>query len=147
MDNIEILDECGFGKPITRLKLQDKADLIQAVTLHRVLLKSLAETTQFRNGLSALSVRESLEKYPKLCMQYYCSSESDVLNSGTFFLKSWPYCACVFMQICCVSCSQISNILWKVHQIELMKKQHLCTLWTILMIVKEVKYLLLQLHI
>ena len=56
MDNIKILDECGFGKPITRLKLLDKADLIQAVTLHRVLLKSLAETTQFREGVSVLSV-------------------------------------------------------------------------------------------
>ena len=30
MDNIEILDECGFGKPITRLKLTDKPDLVQA---------------------------------------------------------------------------------------------------------------------
>ena len=82
MDNIEILEECGFGKPIPRLKLQDKADLIQAVTLHRVLLKSLAEATQFRDGLSALSVRESLEKYLKLFIPYYCSTESNVLSSG-----------------------------------------------------------------
>ena len=82
MDNIEILDECGFGKPITRLKLINKPDLVQAVTLHRVLLKSLAEETQFREGLATLSVRESLEKYPKLFIPYYCRSESDVLNSG-----------------------------------------------------------------
>ena len=43
MDNIEILDDCGFSKPITRFK--HKPDLVQAVPLHRVLLKSLAETT------------------------------------------------------------------------------------------------------
>lgn len=83
MDNIDILHECGFGKPITRLKLQDKADLIQAVTLHWVLLKSLGETTQFREGLAAFSVRESLEKYPKLLSPYYCITESNALNSGT----------------------------------------------------------------
>ena len=83
MDNIEILDECGFGKPITRLKLLDKAE-IQAVTLHRVLLKPLAETTQFREGFSVLSVRESLEKYPKLFIPYYCRSKTDVLNPGTY---------------------------------------------------------------
>ena len=60
MDSIEILDECGFKKPITRLKLEDKDKLIRAVALHSVLLKSLAEATQFQEGLSALSVQESI---------------------------------------------------------------------------------------
>lgn len=47
MDSIEILDECGFKKPITRLKLEDKDELIQAVALHSVLLKSLGKQPNF----------------------------------------------------------------------------------------------------
>ena len=87
MDGIELLDECGFKKPITTLKLEDKDELIRAVTLHSVLLKSLAEVTQFRDGLSALSVQESMKKNPNIFMPYYCLSESDALNSGTYIVN------------------------------------------------------------
>ena len=101
MDSIEILDECGFKKPITRLKLEDKDELIQAVALDRVLLKSLGEATQFRDGLSALSVQESMKKNPDLFMPYYCLTESDVLNSGMCIASHicHTYCCNQFVHI------------------------------------------------
>ena len=52
-----------------------------------MLLKSLAEATQFREGLSALSVQESMKKNPNIFMPYYCLSGSDVLNSGTYIVN------------------------------------------------------------
>jgi len=84
MENIEKLDECGFKRPIIRLTLEGKDDLIRAVALHWVLLKSLGETTQFRDGLSVLNVHESMQKNPKIFMPYFCWIEADVLSSGTY---------------------------------------------------------------
>lgn len=66
------------------MKLEDKDELIQSIALHSVLLKSLAEATQFREGLSALSVQESMKKNPNIFMPHYCLSESNVLNCGTY---------------------------------------------------------------
>lgn len=84
MEKMDILNECGFGKPVARLKLQDKPDLIMAVTLHQAVLRSLAEMTQFREGLSALGVRQALEKRPQLFAPYYCcSAGNNSLTSGT----------------------------------------------------------------
>ena len=103
MDSIEILDECGlcgFKKPITTLKLEDKDELIQAVALHSVLLKSLVEATQFRDGLSVLSVQESMKKNPDLFMPYYCLAKSDVLNSG-MCIASHTYCCNQFVHVLC----------------------------------------------
>ena len=100
MDSIEILDECGFKKPITRLKFQDKDELIQAVALHSVLLKSLGEATQFWDGLFVLSVQESMKKNPDLFMPYYCLAKSDILNSG-MCIASHTYCCNQFVHVLC----------------------------------------------
>ena len=97
------LDECAFKKPIIRLTVEDKDDLIRAVTLHSILLKFLGEATQFHDGLSVLSVHESMKKNPKISMPYFCLIETDVLSSGMYvasiimsyvLLKSICVCCC-----------------------------------------------------
>ena len=52
-DNIDLLIECGFTKPISKIQLCDKAEIVQTVTLHKVVLASLAELTQFCDGLAS----------------------------------------------------------------------------------------------
>ena len=53
MDHIDLLLECGFNKPLFKVQLEDKTNVIQTITLHKVILASLAELSQFREGLSA----------------------------------------------------------------------------------------------
>ena len=80
--NIDLLLECGYTKPVALLKLDDKSDLVHAVTLHKVVLSSLAELDQFRSGLAALGVRDSLQQYHELHASFYCMGSGDSLTSG-----------------------------------------------------------------
>ena len=85
MDHIDLLLECGFNKPLFKVQLEDKTNVIQTVTLHKVILASLAELSQFREGLSALGVSKALKENPHLLRYYYCCStdcEENVLTSG-----------------------------------------------------------------
>lgn len=82
MENIDIITECGFSKPISRLDLSDKTTILQSVALHKVILMSLAELTQFRDGLSALGVLGALQEHPNLLRSYYCLKNSNTLTSG-----------------------------------------------------------------
>ena len=81
--NIDLLLECGFTKPVALLKLGDKSDLIHAVTLHKVVLCSLAELDQFRDGMATLGVADSLQQYHPLYASFYCMGSGDSLTSGT----------------------------------------------------------------
>ena len=36
MSNIDTITDCGFNKPIAKLELSDKVNIVQAVALHRV---------------------------------------------------------------------------------------------------------------
>ena len=65
-----------------KLTLEDRDELIQAVTLYKILLKSLGEAIEFRDGLSSMKIQEFMKKTPKIFMEYYCIFECDDLNSG-----------------------------------------------------------------
>lgn len=56
MTHIDLITECGFNKPLTKLELSDRVTIVQAVALHKVILSTLAELTQFREGLASLGV-------------------------------------------------------------------------------------------
>ena len=43
INQIDLLTECGFNKPLTKIELSDKVNIIQTVTLHKVILGSLVE--------------------------------------------------------------------------------------------------------
>ena len=42
-NQMELLIGCGYNKPLTKIDLSDKVNIIQTVTLHKVILGSLAE--------------------------------------------------------------------------------------------------------
>ena len=67
---------------VTRLELSDKVNIIQAVALHKVILSSLAELTQFREGLSVLGVVKVLQDHPDKLRPYYCLNSNKELTSG-----------------------------------------------------------------
>ena len=71
MNNFQILNDSDFDKPVAGLTVNDKDQLIRAVALHEVLMKSLGEATQFQDGLSALRVF-FMKKYPEVFMPYFC---------------------------------------------------------------------------
>lgn len=46
--NCEVILETGFTKPLAIVQIDD---IVQTATLHRVILRSLAELSQFRDEL------------------------------------------------------------------------------------------------
>ena len=103
--NIDLLLECGFTKPVALLKLGDKSDLIHAVTLHKVVLCSLAELDQFRSGMATLGVAESLQQYHPLYASFYCMGSGDSLTSGmikTMHVCTTSYDAVIFLKDCII---------------------------------------------
>ena len=79
--NIDLFIECGFTKPVSLLNVEDKPDLIRAVTLYKVVLCSLAELDQFHSGMAALGVADSLKQYQHLYRLFYCIGSGDMLTS------------------------------------------------------------------
>ena len=57
----DIIVESGFTKPLSNAKLKDKTSIVQTVTLHYVVLRSLGELQQFRDGLASLHVEHNGE--------------------------------------------------------------------------------------
>ena len=81
-NQIDLLIECGFNKPLINIELSDKVNIIQTVALHKVILGSLAELSQFRDGLASLGVLDAIKKYSHLLCSYYCCDYDDKLSSG-----------------------------------------------------------------
>ena len=103
VDNIDLLLECGFNKPGSTVELCDRVDIIQTVTLHKVVLASLAELSQFRDGINALGVAESLKNNPDLLYSFYCCEHNDELSSGTSSIYMHLYC-CLFIPFVASRC-------------------------------------------
>ena len=82
-DNIDLVIECGFTKPITKIQLCDKAEIVQMVTLHKVVLASLAELSQFCDGLASLGVREAVKKHSDLFTSFFSIENECALTPGT----------------------------------------------------------------
>lgn len=82
MDNIDLLFECGFNKPVTRIELKDKIALVHSVALQKVILNSLAELNQFKDGLESLGVAEAIRAHPSLLQSFYCSANKIELTAG-----------------------------------------------------------------
>lgn len=80
--NLDLLLECGFNKAVARIKLNDGVSIVQTVTLHKVVLSTLGELTQFKEGLSTLGVFDALKEHPGLFLPYCCCSYDEKLTPG-----------------------------------------------------------------
>lgn len=73
MDYIELLFESGYNKPASKVELCDRVDIVQTVALHKVILSSLAELSQFRNGLSTLGVLDAIKAHSQILSSFFLS--------------------------------------------------------------------------
>ncbi len=83
MENVDILIDCGFNKPISKCGLEDKVTIVQSVCLQMVVLNTLAELDQFKDGLSSLGVVRAIKEHSSLLQSFYCSASKMQLTSGT----------------------------------------------------------------
>ena len=82
--NFDLISECGFTKPTTKLTMDDKVTLVESVALHRVILKILGELSQFRDGLNTLGVASAMEQYGILLQEFIVNKKSRV-TAGVIF--------------------------------------------------------------
>ena len=66
-----IIVESGFTKLLSYAKLEDKTSIVQTVTLHYVVLRSLGELQQFCDGLASLHVANALEHNGELLLVHF----------------------------------------------------------------------------
>ena len=51
--------------------ITDKIDIVQTVALHYVILKTLGELTQFREGLETLGVAKAMEQHGAFLKDFF----------------------------------------------------------------------------
>lgn len=73
MNNIDLFIKCGYCRPIIRVTMSKKVDIIQSVALQEVLLNSLAELTQFKEGMKDLGVLDMIQEHKDLLRSFYCT--------------------------------------------------------------------------
>ena len=84
-ENFDLISECGFTKPTTKLTMDDKVTLVQSVALHQVILRTLGELSQFRDGLDTLGVARAMKQYGVLLQEFFVNKKSGV-TAGVLFL-------------------------------------------------------------
>ena len=82
MTHLDVITECGFTKPLTKLELSDRVNIVQAVALHKVILCSLAELTQFCEGLASLGVAKAIATHSDTLRSFYCLDSIKDLTAG-----------------------------------------------------------------
>ncbi len=86
MDNIDILIDSGYVKPITKLGLDQRGEIVKMVALHKVIKTSLAELTQFREGLYKVEkIQEVLTNHSELLEIFYCLDNQQNLTAGKLY--------------------------------------------------------------
>lgn len=76
------LVECGFTKPSARITFGDKSEIVQAVALHHVILRSKAELDQFCDGLALCGVLQAIKCHSSLTRNYFTIDGFQQLTSG-----------------------------------------------------------------
>jgi hypothetical protein len=76
IDNCDLLSERGYSKPLPYVRLDERTNIVKTLTLHEVILKSLAESGEFLDGLGALNVAGTLKTHGGLLKEFYCNDPS-----------------------------------------------------------------------
>ena len=74
--------ECGFTKPLAKLKLCDVSHLIHSVALHSTILRSKSEVDQFKEGLHEAGTLHAIKEYPDFFYPMFVQSEAAVVDAG-----------------------------------------------------------------
>ena len=81
LENCDVILESGYTKPLMQSQVEDIPTIVQTVTLHHVILRSMGELSQFKEGMEALGVGLALKDYPSLLYPYFVHT-SDTLTAG-----------------------------------------------------------------
>ena len=84
IENVDFFAECGFIRSPLRVTFSDKTDIIQSVALHFVILKTLGELTQFREGLETLGVSRAMSVHGMYLQDFYVIKKSAELTAGNY---------------------------------------------------------------
>ena len=79
MQDLDMIIDAGFTKPIYNLQLSNKAELTTTIKVHYPLLRCKAELDQLSSGLSTLGIRDAMKKYPEM---FVTSSNLTQLTAG-----------------------------------------------------------------
>ncbi len=82
-DHFALLQECGYIKPVSVLRLTDKVNVVQAITLHYCILHCKAEIDQFCEGLESCGVLQVIRKNPNIARDFFINTVT-VLSTGYF---------------------------------------------------------------
>lgn len=74
--------DAGFSKPIASLTMDSKNELIRVLCLHHVLLKSIAELDQFKEGLESLGVLDIIKSNPNIFESFFTFKTEHALTAG-----------------------------------------------------------------
>ena len=98
MDNCDIIVESGYNKPLARACLEDKPTIVQSISLHQVILKSLGEIQQFHDGLKALNVASTLARHGDVLKSFFSNDRNlqEPLTAGILmfvfiYIKCYVY--------------------------------------------------------
>ena len=85
-DELDVIVEAGYVKPITSINLSNRVDVTNAIKLHYGLLRCKAELDQLSGGLSIMGVGEAMKMNSDLFSPLFTSSEMTKLTAGTMYM-------------------------------------------------------------
>lgn len=68
-------------KPFTKITTEDKVSIVQSVALHYVILRTLGELSQFKEGLQTLGVSAMISEHGDLLRGFFVNKK-DKLTAG-----------------------------------------------------------------
>ena len=84
VENFELLMDSGVTKPCANITLGDKVAIVRSVALQRVILRTLGELTQFRDGLQCLGVGKEIAEHREILQEFYVKTKTSKLTAGIF---------------------------------------------------------------
>ena len=82
INNADVLVDAGFSKPLMKLTLVDKKELMEVLLLHYTIFKSKAELDDMKKGLQSLGVGDMIRLYPDLLQSFFLATGVEPLTSG-----------------------------------------------------------------
>lgn len=89
-EHLDLLIDSGYTKPIVNVELKDIPHIVHCVALHKVVLQSLAELAQFKEGFSCLDVIGAFQNFHQFLKSYFCVEHAEITGINFFFLLYVP---------------------------------------------------------
>ena len=85
---VDIVLRAGYRKPLAQCNLSSRLEIIQAVAYHDVFSVCKQELDQFIEGLSILSVLETVRSFPEQMKELFCYNSCQGRKMSTVDLRN-----------------------------------------------------------